>query len=102
MRECSIEPVRNSAAWLVGGFALFGFLRRRKQAEPTTLDERDHRAEELRRRLEESRSIVEEREEFEAAETPVDEVQPLEDPELRRRAVHESARAAAERMRERG
>jgi hypothetical protein len=47
--------------------------------------------------------MVSEREEFEAAETPVNDVQvlPPEDPEARRRAVHESARATAERMRER-
>ena len=64
-------------------------------------DTPDPRAEELRRKLAESRTIVEEREEFEAAETTVDEVQPLEDPETRRRAVHESARATAEQMRER-
>jgi hypothetical protein len=95
--------VRSSAAFLVGGFALFGFLRRRKQqpqAQPV-VDEPDPRAEELRQKLAESRAIVAEREEFESAETPVDEVQPLEDPETRRRAVHESARATAERMRER-
>jgi hypothetical protein len=85
---------------MVGGFALFGFLRRRKQ-QPQQVEEPDPRAEELRQRLAESRSIVAEREEFESAETPVDEVQPLEDPETRRRAVHESARATAERMRER-
>jgi hypothetical protein len=85
---------------MVGGFALFGFLRRRKQ-QPQQVEEPDPRAEELRSKLAESRSIVAEREEFEAAETPVDEVQPLEDPETRRRALHESARALADRMRER-
>ncbi len=93
--------MRSSAALALGGFALFGFLRRRKQ-QPAHVDEPDPRAEELRRKLAESRSIVAEREEFEAAETPVNEVQqPLEDPEARRRAVHESARETAERMRER-
>ena len=36
----------------------------------------DPRAEELRQRLAESRAIVEERDEFEAAETPVDRAEP--------------------------
>ncbi len=94
--------MRSPVAWLLGGFALFRFFRRRQQAVPSTDVGPDPRAEELRRKLEESRSIVEEREEFEAAETPVDQVEPLEDPDARRRAVHESARATAERMRERG
>jgi len=87
---------------LLGGFALFGFLRRRQQPQVPQSDAADPRAEELRRKLAESRAIVAEREEFEAAETPVDQVEPLEDPDARRRAVHESARATAARMRERG
>jgi hypothetical protein len=91
--------MRRPLAWLFGGFALLGFLRRR--CEPPA--GADPRAEELRRKLEESRSIVEEREEFEGAEIPVDEVEPApEDPEARRRAVHEEGRATAERMREGG
>ena len=93
--------MRSTAAWLVGGFALFGFLRRRQQQVAPSAEASDPRAEELRQKLAESRSIVEERAEFEAAETPVDEVEPLEDPEARRRDVHDSARALAERMRER-
>ena len=93
--------MRASAALLVGGFALFGFLRRRKQPAAPEIEESDPRAEDLRQKLAESRAIVAEREEFESAETPVDEVEPLQDPEARRRAVHDSARAFAERMRER-
>jgi hypothetical protein len=78
---------------------LLGFLRRRRDAVVTT---DDPRAEELRRKLAESRSIVEEREEFEAAELTVDLAEPApEDPESRRRAVHESARATVEQMRKR-
>jgi hypothetical protein len=92
--------VRTTVATLAGGFALFGFLRRRKQ-QPLQVAEPDPRAEQLRQKLAESRAIVTEREEFEAAETTVDKAEPLEDPEARRRAVHESARATAERMRER-
>jgi hypothetical protein len=61
----------------------------------------DPRAEELRHKLAESRAIVGERDEFEEAETTVDEVEAPGDPEVRRRAVHEAGRAAAERMRER-
>ena len=56
-------------AWLVGGFALFGWLRRRR--EPVALGS-DPRAEELRRKLAESRALVDEREEFEGAELTVD------------------------------
>jgi hypothetical protein len=81
---------------LLGGFALFGFLRRRRRHDA----EADPRAEELRRKLAESRSIVEERDEFEGAELTVDRAEPApEDPETRRRAVHEEGRATVERMR---
>jgi hypothetical protein len=73
---------------------VFRFLRRRRT---------DPRAEELRRKLAESRSIVEEREEFEGAETTVDRVEPApEDPAARRRAVHEAGRSTVERMRGEG
>jgi hypothetical protein len=90
--------MRRPVAWLLGAFALLGFLRRRR-AE--AVEDQDPRAEELRRKLAESRSIVEEREEFEEAETTVDQAEPApENPETRRRAVHESGRAAAERMRD--
>jgi hypothetical protein len=84
---------------MLGGFALLGFLRRyRETTEPTV----DPRAEELRRKLAESRAIVEEREEFEAAELTIDLAEPApEDPESRRRAVHDSARKTVEQMRER-
>ena len=86
-------------AWLVGGFALFGWLRRRR--EPVARGS-DPRAEELRRKLAESRALVDEREEFEGAELTVDRAEPApEDPESRRRAVHESARATVEQMRRR-
>jgi hypothetical protein len=94
--------VRRPFAWLLGAFALFGFLRRRRQPLPERDEGADTRAQELRRKLAESRAMLEERDEFEAAETPVDQAEPLADPEARRRAVHESGRAAEERMRERG
>jgi len=96
--QCSIAAMKHPLAWTLGGFALFGFLRRRGEA-PSGLDPR---ADELRRKLAESRSIVEERDEFEAAEVTVDLAEPApEDPESRRRAVHESGRATVERMRDR-
>jgi hypothetical protein len=58
-------------------------------------DEEDRRADDLRRRIEESRLLLDERDEFEGAETPVDEA----DPESRRRDVHDRARQMVERMR---
>jgi hypothetical protein len=92
--------VKRPLAWLLGGFALLGFLRRRR--EPPAAPAVDPRAEELRRKLAESRTIVEERDEFEGAELTVDLAEPApEDPESRRHAVHESARATVEQMRRR-
>jgi MYXO-CTERM domain-containing protein len=94
--QCSIAAMKHRFAWLLGGFALFGFLRRRREA-PLELDPR---ADELRRKLAESRAMVEERDEFEAAEVTVDLAEPASaDPESRRRAVHEAGLATVERMR---
>ena len=94
--QCSIAAMKHPLAWTLGGFALFGFVRRRREA-PSGLDPR---ADELRRKLAESRSILQERDEFEAAEVTVDLAEPApEDPESRRRAVHESGRTTVERMR---
>ena len=96
--QCSIAAMKHPVAWLFGGFALFGFLRRRREAPAGP----DPRADELRRKLAESRSIVEERDEFEAAEVTVDlaEPAPPADPEARRRAVHDAGRETLERMRD--
>jgi hypothetical protein len=89
--------MRHPFRWLLGTFALLGFLRSRKQRSVPP----DPRADELRRRLEESRAIVEERDEFEGAETTVDQADHAPgDPGERRRAVHDAGRATAERMRE--
>jgi hypothetical protein len=94
--------VRAPWAWLLGAFALLGFLRRRREHVAVEVAGDDPRADELRRKLAESRSIVEERDEFEGAELTVDLAEPApEDPESRRRAVHESARATVEQMRKR-
>ena len=96
--------MRGRLAWFLGGIALGGAvlarLLRRSHA-PAALDSApDPRVAELRRKLAESRSIVSEREHFEAGETPVDEASPAA-PEVedRRRRVHEEGRAAARRMR---
>ena len=56
----------------------------------------DPRADELRERIAESRELLTEREEFEGAETPVDQAA---DPEARRREIHQRGRAAVDRMR---
>lgn len=56
-------------------------------------------ATELREKLAESRAVVEEREEFEAAETPVDEAEPATEVDERRKRVHRKARAATDEMR---
>ena len=72
---------------------------RRRPAGWVEPEPADPRAEELRLRLEESRPVVDEREEFEAAETSVDAVEAIpEDPEARRRAVHAEGRSAVDRM----
>ena len=64
----------------------------------------------LRARLEESRSVAAERDEFESGETPLDQADPdarapaeptpvdEADPEARRRAVHEQTRARIDEL----
>ena len=70
---------------------------------PAAADDGDPRAEELRRRLAEARTVVAEREDFESAEVTVDEAEPAGPSiEERRRGVHDAGRAAAEEMRQRG
>jgi hypothetical protein len=100
-RQCSIGPMRARIAWLAGavgvaGAAAYRALRHKEEPSPGE----DPRAEELRHKLDESRTMVEERQEFESAETSVDEViGPEPEVEDRRKAVHERGRAAAEEMR---
>lgn len=83
-----------------GGFALVRLLTSRRRPAPAAQAPPDPRAGELRRKLEESRGIVGERDDFESGETTVDaaEAGPA-DPDERRRAVHEQGREAVERMR---
>lgn len=98
--QCSIGLVKARTAWLAGAagaaIAAWKRLRHAPEAEPEPAE--DPRAEELRRKLEESRTVAEEQhEEVASPETPVDEADAsVED---RRAAVHERARAAADEMR---
>ena len=98
--------MRVRVGWLAGGVGVLGAVvyraLRRGDAAPPAVAEPDPRAEELRSRIAESRALVDEREEFEAAETPVDQAEPSgpnEPVEDRRRHVHERGRAAVDRMR---
>ena len=99
--DCSITCVNRRLAFITGGVALgtaavWRTIRRRPRPEPPV----DPRAEKLRARLDESRAVVDDRDEFEAAETTVDAVDAVPDPEERRRSVHAEGRAAADRMRD--
>ena len=85
-------------AWLAGaaGAAIAAYRKFRPHPAPAPAPADDPRAEELRRKLEESRTVAEEQvEEAASRETPVDEA----DVESRRAAVHDRARAAADEMR---
>jgi hypothetical protein len=89
--------MRKRLAWVAGALGTAGVAYRalRHRDAPAADPAADSRAGELRRKLDESKPIAGEREEFEAGETPVDEVS-LED---RRADVHARGRAAAEEMR---
>ena len=83
----------------VGLAAVWRRIRRRPEGwvEPEPVDSR---AEELRMRIDESRAVGEDRDEFEGAETTVDAVEDVPaEPAERRRAVHVEGRDAVERMR---
>jgi hypothetical protein len=94
--------MRGRIALVLGGAAVAGagaYRRlRRKPAPGVTVA--DEHAEELRAKLAESRAVVDDREEFESAETPVDLAEDVA-PDLgdRRRAVHDRGRHVAEEMR---
>ena len=103
--ECSIGRVNRRLAILTGGVAvglaaLWRIIGRRPLIERGDAPS-DPRAADLRQRLDEARAVAGDRDEFEAAETPVDEVEavPQPDPEERRRAVHAEGRSAVDRMR---
>jgi hypothetical protein len=93
-------------AWLAGGVAVasaavYRLVKARgwpHSAEaPKPEPALDPRAEELRQRIAESRALVEERDEFEQAETTVDRADPNVDE--RRRSVHDEGRATIDEMR---
>jgi hypothetical protein len=98
--QCSIGPMRARTAWLAGaaGAAIAAYRKFRRPPAGPPAPVEDPRAEELRRKLDESRDLEADRVEVEAAETPVDQAEPAEVPD-RRAAVHERGRAAAEEMR---
>lgn len=88
-------------AFVTGGVALgVAAVWRAVRRKPGHVAESDPRAEELRARLDESRVVVDDREEFEGAETTVDAVEAVPEPEERRRAVHAEGRAAVKKMRD--
>jgi hypothetical protein len=89
--------MRHRKLWLTGGIALAGGALYRKVRRKKSDPEPDP-ADELRRKLDESRALVQERDEFESAEVPVDQAEPGIDE--RRREVHERARASIEEMRD--
>jgi hypothetical protein len=99
--QCSIGLVRARTAWVAGAAgAAIAAWRKFRQPAPAPAPVEDPRAEELRQKLEESRAVVDAPEEFDSAETTVDEAEPA-DVQDRREAVHERGRAAADEMRRR-
>jgi hypothetical protein len=92
--------MRHRLAWIsgaIGGLALARVVTRKRRRPEAEVDPR---AQALREKLDESRAVVEDRDEFESAETPVDAAETLpDDLDERRRQVHERARARASRMR---
>jgi hypothetical protein len=91
--------MRRLYTWLagvVGGAAVYRAFRR----PSAPVREPDARADELRAKLAQAREAGDDRESFEAGETPVDQVDvtPAEDLDTRRRSVHDKARAAIDEM----
>jgi len=86
---------------LAAGAGLAGVvLARRRFGPPVPARTADDRAAELRQKLDESRALAAEREEFESGETPIDRAEPAaETVDERRRRVHEQGRAAMDEMR---
>jgi len=88
--------MRGRAAWIAGGLGAAGVAYRALRRRPRPAA--DPRADELRRKLDESKPLVDEREQFESGETAVDEAEPATLAE-KRAAVHERGQAAAREMR---
>jgi hypothetical protein len=87
--------MRNRTAWLAGALGAAGVAYRalRRRPQPTV----DPRADDLRRKLDESKPLVGERDEFESGETAVDQAEPAR-LEEKRAAVRERGQAAAREM----
>ena len=90
-------------AGIAGVFGISWLLRKRREAvaHDVAVDEAAEaaapRAEQLRARIEQAKAAGDDRDEFEAGETRVDEA----DPATRRAEVHEAARTRIEEMAER-
>ncbi|HEX6491338.1 MAG TPA: hypothetical protein VF002_08190 [Gaiellaceae bacterium] len=89
--------MRSRAALIAGALGAAGMALRALRRRPTPEAAGDPRAKELRRKLDESKPLVAEREQFESGETRVDEAEPSLDE--KRASVHEQGRAAAREMR---
>jgi hypothetical protein len=87
--------VRGRTAWIAGALGAAGVAYRALRRRPRPAA--DPRADELRRKLDESKQVVDDRAEFESGETPVDQAEVSLD--AKRRAVHERGQAAAREMR---
>ena len=87
--------MRNRAAWIAGALGAAGVAYRALRRQPRQAA--DPRADELRRKLDESKPLVEEREQFESGETTVDTVDSATLDE-KRAALHERGQAAAREM----
>ena len=85
-----------AGAGLAGLVAARSLVRRRRTAPAAVADPR---ADELRQKLAEARDVADDRDEFESAETTVDQAEPPRDLAARRREIHEKGRAAADEMR---
>jgi hypothetical protein len=95
-----VRKILAFASAAAAGWGLVRLLMRRRETIAPVSPAADPRADELRQKLAESRSLVDERERFEAGETTIDRAEPAPaDPDARRRRVHDEGRAVVERMR---
>ena len=87
--------MRGRTAWIAGALGAAGVAYRALRRRPRPAA--DPRADELRRKLDESKQVVDDRAEFESGETTVDQAEPSLD--AKRAAVHERGQAATREMR---